>query len=76
MLLNVYKAQKEKPLKGDFAKLIEEDLNLINEIYNETKFKSMSKNKLKKYIKNKIHDAAFKYLKVEQEQKSKIKHIK
>ena len=77
MLLNVFKAQQEKPpLKGDFVKLIEDDLNLINEVYNENKFKSMNKNMFKKYIKNKIRDAAFKYLKNEQEQKSKVKNIK
>ena len=76
MLLNVFKAQQEKPLKGDFIKLIEDDLNYLNEVYDENKFKSMSKNMFKKYIKNKIRDAAFKYLKNEQEQKSKVKNIK
>ena len=38
MLLRVYNAQKENPLQGNFFKLIENDLKLINQNYNENFF--------------------------------------
>ena len=51
MLSKVFKAQKEKSLKCDFIKLIEDDLNSINVVYDQTKFKSISKNKFKSSLK-------------------------
>ena len=71
----VYFAQKAKPLQGDFVKLVESDLQLINLQYNESFFKSMSKNKFKKFIKLKIRNAAFQYLNNERDKKEKVKHI-
>ena len=44
VLLRVYKAQKESPLKGDFANLIKTDFELIEETYDENCLASLSKN--------------------------------
>ena len=50
VLSRVYFAQKTKPLQGDFVKLVESDLLLINQKYDESLFKSMSKKKFKKIL--------------------------
>ena len=56
--------------------MVEEDFVTIEEKYNEYNIKSMSKHKMKKFVKSKIEKAAFKYLLSEQEGKSKVKDIK
>ena len=76
VLKRVYKTQKESPLDGDFVKLVENDFTTINEKFDENFIKSLSKAKMKKYIKQNIHEASFKYLLNEQSSKSKIKNIK
>ena len=75
VLKKVYMAQKQNPLEGDFVKLVENDFNLINENFDENLIRSMSKSKMKKFIKLKIKEAAFKYLTDEKNKKSKVKHI-
>ena len=78
VLKNVYLAQKEKPLPGDFVKLVENDFKLIDEPFDENVILSMIKSKAKKFIKSKIKQAAFKYLQAEKAKKSKdskIPHI-
>ena len=51
-----------KTTRGDWIELIKNDFELIGETFDEVKFKSMSKYQIKKFIKNKISQAAFKYL--------------
>ena len=75
VLQRVYMAQKENPLEGDFFKLVQHDFELINEKFDEKFIKSLSKNKMKKYVKSKIRKAAFNYLLSEKDKKSKIKEI-
>ena len=75
VLLRVYKAQKESPLKGDFANLIKTDFELIEETYDENFVTSMSKNQFKAFIKRKMSKAVFKYLLEEKEKLSKLENI-
>ena len=70
----VYSAQKSDPVKGDFAKLIQSDLELIGGV-SEEHIKTCSKTILKSEIKAKIRSAAFKYLREKQKQHSKIKEF-
>ena len=75
VLKKVYLEQKQNPLEGDFARLVENDFKLINEKFDENFIKSISKSKMKKFVKLKIKEAAFKYLIEEKNSKSKVKHI-
>ena len=72
----VYEAQKLKTTKGDWIDLLKNDFKLIEEDFNEDKFKSMSKYKFKKFVKTKINKAALKYLEQLKNTHSKIKNIK
>ena len=54
---------------------MESDFKLINESFYAKIIWSMSKSKMKKFTKQKIREAAFKYLIAEKNTKSKIKHI-
>ena len=58
----VYHAQKEDPVKGDFAQLVQDDATNIEYIIDEDKITNMSKYEYKKEIKHKVKTAAFKYL--------------
>ena len=71
----VYSAQKSKPLKGDFCKLVEQDLQMIGGDVSEEFIESCSKSVLKATIKNKIQLAALSYLKDKQKQHSKVRDI-
>ena len=73
---NVYEAQKENIKKGDFVQLIEEDAKLIDMNINETEIRGMTKYEFKKIVKEKVYNAAFRYLKTLQQTHTKIKHIK
>ena len=44
----------ENPIDGDFIKLIEDDFKLINEKFDVSVIKSMSKKKFKKWVKIKV----------------------
>ena len=74
-LKNVYFAQKENPLQGDFVKLVEADFELIEVLFDENLLMKMTKAKVKKFIKSKIRNAAFKYLIEDKNEKSKVKDI-
>ena len=76
LIKRVFEAQKQQTTKGDWIELIKGDFQLIEEQFNEDNIKAMSKNKFKRYIKEKIRKAAFKYLTRLQSSHSKIKHIK
>ena len=71
----VYSAQKSNPLKGDFCKLVEQDLQMIGGDVSEEFIQSCSKSVLKATIKNKIQSAALSYLKDKQRQHSKVRDI-
>ena len=75
MIKRVYMAQKQKPTKGDWISLIKNDFELIEEQFNEDAITAMSKNKFKKYVKEKIEKAAFKYLLKLKNSHNKIKNI-
>ena len=69
-------AQTDNPSKGDFVKLVEKDLNQIEEDLDFTQIQSMSIRDFKKLIKLKTKIAAFKRIIGLQSKHSKIKHIK
>ena len=71
----VYSAQKSNPLKGDFCKLVEQDLQMIGGDVSEEFIQSCSKSVLKAKIKNKIQSAALSYLKDKQKEHSKVRDI-
>ena len=54
LVKRVYKAQKESPTKGDFVKLVEMDLKMIDVKFDEEAIKAESKSSFKKYIKSKM----------------------
>ena len=55
----MYEAQKEKPAKGDWIKLVKADLALIGETLDERKFKSMKETQFKRFEKMNIEKSAF-----------------
>ena len=71
----VYIAQKSNPVKGDFCKLVESDLELIGGNISEQHIQLVSKNTLKAEVKAKMQAAALRYLKQKQHQHSKIRNI-
>lgn len=75
LVKRIFEAQKIKTTRGDWIELIKDDFKLIREIFDEDKFKSMSKYQVKKFIKSKIKVATFNYLKALQKSHSKIKFI-
>ena len=76
LIKKVYEAQKLKTTKGDWIELIRKDFELIEENFDEDMVKNMTKNKFKKFVKNKIGRAAFKYLENLKITHSKIRDIK
>ena len=75
LVKRVYRAQLKSPSKGDFVELILEDMKMINEMHNESVVASQSKANFKFFVKAKINEAAFEYLKKEQKEHKKTKHI-
>ena len=71
----VYIAQKSNPVKGDFCKLVESDIELIGGNISEQHIQLVSKNTLKAEVKAKMQAAALGYLKQKQHQHSKIRNI-
>ena len=71
----VYIAQKSNPVKGDFCKLVEADMELIGGTISEQHIQLVSKNTLKAEVKAKMQAAALGYLKQKQSQHSKIRNI-
>ena len=72
---HVYRAQKESPTRGDFVKLFENDIQLIEMDFNENAITAENKKSFKKHVKNKMCQVLFKFLKELQSKYSKIKHI-
>ena len=72
----VYKAQSDSPIEGDFYNLVKADWDIIGEVMNEESIKISNKETFKRHVKDKIKEAAFKYLKEKQKMHSKVKDIK
>ena len=66
-------AQKEDPNKGDFCKLVEDDIKTLEIDLNEEEYENSTKNTLKKIVKKAAKAAAYKYLLNEMKYKSKMK---
>ena len=71
----VYMAQKRKPMKYEWIKMLEKDFELIGEVLEDSKIKSMNKKKYKKYIKERIIKAAFESLNQKKLNHSKVQNI-
>ena len=72
----MYEAQKTNTTKGDWIELVQKDFQLIEENFDEDILKNMSKYQYKKFVKDRIGKAAFKYLEGEKNKHSKIRDIK
>ena len=71
-----YIEQKQNPSKGDFVKLISEDLKIIGEVQDDNKIKNTSISQYKAHIKSRVKIAAFEYLMRKLKTHSKVSHIK
>ena len=71
----MFPAQRDNPSDGDFIQLVQNDLRLIGETFDERKTRSFNKKEFKKYNKPKIGDVIFDYIKSQQSTHSKTKHI-
>ena len=58
LIKRIYMVQKDNPTRGDFVQLVEEDLKMIKEDFNEDITSKSSKQAFKKHIKNKIRTEA------------------
>jgi hypothetical protein len=75
MLRQVYETLKKDSVKGDFIYLIEKDMDQLNITFTEEEIQSMTKPQWKKYVHSIVSEKAFEYLKEENENKTKTKHI-
>ena len=76
LIKEVYEAQKNDPIKGDFYQLIMEDFNEVGLSLTETEITSMKKEHYQKNVKVKVRQAALRYLKENQQRHSKVRDIK
>ena len=58
----IYQTQKENPLSGDFAELVQNDLSSLSAHLTDSYIESKNKESLKTEIKPLIHQKALKYL--------------
>jgi hypothetical protein len=75
LVKKVYKAQKENSTKGDFVKLVQNDLESIGMTLEDQGLARSSKSTVNKEIKLAIKDAAFKELMKLKSEKKKLKEI-
>ena len=75
LVRKVYEAQKDDPIAGDFVDLVKNDKEMIGINMTETEITTVSKTKFKKLVKERISDAAFKYLLEVKQKHSKMKKI-
>ena len=73
LIKRVLQAQIKNPVKGDWTELVKIDMNECE--INEEHFNTLSKVEAKNEIKKKVNEAAFRYLKREQAEHSKVRHI-
>ena len=67
----MFNAQKDDPISGDWINLIKSDFELINEPFDENKIKMMTVKTYKKFVKQKVSEAAFLFLTKNPEKQSK-----
>jgi hypothetical protein len=75
MIRQVYEALKSDSRKGDFVYLVQKDIEDIKIDLSEEEIKNTSKYEWKKYVKEKVTEAALEYLTKVNSTKSKTKHI-
>ena len=75
LVRKVFEAQKDDPIPGDFVELVKTDKELIGLNMTENEIMKMSKTKFKKFVKEKISDAAFKNLLELKQKHSKLSKI-
>ena len=73
LLKRVFYAQKKNPSKGDWYKLVQDDLDQFN--IKESVLAIQTKQEAKRYIKQKVYMEALKYLKDKQSKHKKIEHL-
>ena len=72
----VFRAQLDNTCEGDYAQLVQGDLKEIDMPFNLDDIKNTGVETFKKMIKNKIKEAAFKYLQSKLETHTKVKNLK
>ena len=75
MIYRIYAAQKENSSPGDFVNLVQNDLDNIGLQISESELRQMSKQRIKKIVKDKVLRASFTYLVNLQKTHSKMKNI-
>ena len=75
MLLEFLRAQCENPVKGDWVLTVQKDLDELEIIESFDDIRETTKDAFKKYVKTKVKEKAFKYLKDLQNSHSKSQNI-
>ena len=75
ILRQVYEAQKENPVQGDWVNLVNEYLEIINMVNKESEIEAMTKIQFKTIVRSKIRENTLKILKQKQEGHIQISHI-
>ena len=76
LLRKVYEAQKESPSQGDFVKLVENDLRKLGLTYEEVSSDTISKNMLKKILRERAQSVALAELNEQLRKSTKISSIR
>ena len=76
LISKVFFAQKRKPIGGDWVKLVEDDMKLLDIKLNDNEIKKMKKENFKVFVKKQVDNKSFTYLQNLKEGHSKVKHIK
>ena len=71
----VFEAQLQNPSDGDYVQLVKRDFDEMNISFNLDNVKTTGVETFKKQIKNKVKEAALKYLQEKQKTHTKVKHI-
>ena len=75
LVRQVYEAQKNNPVKGDWVEQVREDLEMMEMVGKENEIEAMSKTQFKTFVRNKVKDHTFRILNVKKETHIKISHI-
>ena len=75
LIKKVYNAQKADPSKGDYCKLVESDMNMIDLKLTEQEITNISRFEFKTVVRRRTREAAIKYLEEIKETKSKMDGI-
>jgi hypothetical protein len=75
LIKKVYNAQKADPSKGDYCKLVESDMNMIDLKLTDQEITNISRFEFKTVVRRRTREAAIKYLEEIKETKSKMDGI-